>query len=170
MFDPDADNLPASIWRSNPALIVGEDNTLLRVALFNEHTAGEDDLDLYVYYCPGLVFCQLVGVSGENDTDEVVDLIPQWPAESIPAGEYVIDVHGFETDGPSTTFDLFIWTVGPGDTLGNLNVSVPSEAISGETGTISVSWDGLERQTHLGTIVHSDGNKDLELTVIEIQN
>lgn len=163
-FDPDTDNLPPSIWRSNPALIVADGDVFLRVALFNDNTAGEDDLDLYVYYCPGLVFCQLAGVSGADDSDEQVDVLFPKP------GEYIIDVHGFETAGPNTTFDLFIWTVGPGDNLGDLSTSIPSEAISGESGTISLSWDGLERQTHLGTITHSDGEKDLEVTVIEIQN
>ncbi|NND37498.1 MAG: S8 family serine peptidase [Gammaproteobacteria bacterium] len=164
VFDPDAENLPASVWRSNPALVVAEDDLYLRVALFNDNTAGDDDLDLYVYYCPGLVFCSLVGVSGEDDSDEQVDVL--FPL----AGEYIIDVHGFDTEAASTTFDLFIWTVGPGDNLGNLSVSTPSEAISGETGTISVSWDGLERQTHLGAITHGDGEETLEVTVIEIQN
>jgi subtilisin family serine protease len=164
IFDPDTDNLPPSVWRSNPALLVGADNTLLRVALFNEHTGGDDDLDLYVYYCPALVFCQLVGVSGADDSDEQVDIL--FPM----SGEYIIDVHGFDTEGASTTFDVFIWTVGPGDNLGNLNVSAPSEAVSGETGTIAIGWDGLERETHLGTILHSDGDDDLELTIIEVRN
>jgi len=164
-FDPDTPNLPPSIWRTTTALIVGEDNTLLRVALFNEETGGDDDLDLYVYYCPGLVFCQKSFVSGANDSDEQVDvLLPD-------SGEYIIDVHGFETEAASTTFKLFIWTVGPGDSLGNLAVSTPSEAVSGETGTIAIGWDGLERQTHLGTITHGDGSDDpLEITVIEIRN
>ena len=164
VFNPDTPNLPGTIRRTNPALIVGEDNTLLRVALFNEHTSGDDDLDLYLYYCPGLEFCQDVWLSGADDSDELIDVLGPDP------GEYIIDVHGFDTEGPTSDYKLFIWTVGPGDNLGNLNVSVPTEAISGETGTISVSWDGLERQTHVGTIVHSDGDEVLELTIIEIKN
>ena len=65
---------------------------------------------------------------------------------------------------------LFIWTIGPGDNLGNLSVTAPGEAISGETGQVSISWDGLERQTHLGTVTHSDGEDVLEVTLIEIEN
>jgi len=170
VFDPDTPSLPPSVWRSNPALIVGENNTFLRVALFNEETDGDDDLDLYVYYCPGLVFCQSVGTSGAFDSDERVDVFPVWPDQYIPSGEYIIDVHGFDTEGPSTGFKVFIWTIGQGDNLGNLSVTAPGEAISGETGQVSISWDGLERQTHLGTVTHSDGEDVLEVTLIEIEN
>jgi len=164
VFEADTDRLPPSVWRSNPALAVADGDTLLRVALFNDHTAGDDDLDLYVYYCPGLVFCSSVGVSGQNDSDEQVEILFPLP------GEYIIDVHGFETEASSTTFDVFVWTVGPGDNAGDPQLSVPSEAVSGETGNVAVSWEGLERQTHLGVITHTDGQDPLEVTVIEIQN
>jgi hypothetical protein len=60
--------------------------------------------------------------------------------------------------------------VGPFDNLGNLSVTGPTEALSGETGTINVSWSGLEVATHLGVITHSDGVEPLEVTLIEIQN
>ena len=59
---------------------------------------------------------------------------------------------------------------GPFDNLGNLSVTGPTEALSGETGTINVSWSGLEVATHLGVITHSDGIEPLEVTLIEIQN
>ena len=85
-------------------------------------------------------------------------------------GEYIIDVHGFETEAASTTFDLFIWTVGPGDNAGDPQLSVPSEAVGGETGSVAISWDGLDRLTHLGVITHTNGQDPLEVTVVEIQN
>ncbi|TDJ44828.1 MAG: hypothetical protein E2O52_07555, partial [Gammaproteobacteria bacterium] len=163
-FEFDAANLPPSVWRSLNPLIVAEDDTFLRVALFNDHTDGDDDLDLYVYYCPGLVFCSLVGLSGETDSDEQVDVLFPLP------GEYLIDVHGFETDGPAATFDLFIWTLGPGDQLGALNVTTPTEAVSGATGNVSVTWENLERETHLGAITHRNGEETLEVTILEIRN
>ena len=163
---PDADSVPPDIWRSAPRLIVDEDNTFLRVALFDEDTDGEDDLDLYVYHCPAQNFCNLVGRSTESDSNDRVDVLFPLP------GEYIIDVHGFETEGPEAIFDLFIWTVGPFDNLGNLSVTGPTEALTGETGNVSVSWSELEFATHLGTITHSDGTDELplELTLIEIQN
>ena len=161
---PDAQSVPPDIWRSAPRLIVGEENSFLRVALFNENTDGEDDLDLYVYYCPTDNFCSLAGLSTEPDSNDRVDIL-------LPlAGEYIIDVHGFETEGPNAVFDLFIWTVGPFDNLGNLSAAGPTEALTGETGTVTVSWSELEFATHLGTITHSDGTEALEVTLIEIQN
>ena len=161
---PDAQSIPPDVWRSAPRLIVGEDNTFLRVALFDEHTDGEDDLDLYVYYCPSQSICTREWFSAESDSNDRVDIL--FP----PPGEYIIDVHGFDTDGPNAIFDLFVWTVGPFNTLGNLSVAGPSEAITGETSTVGVSWSELEFATHLGTITHSDGTQPLEITVIEIQN
>jgi subtilisin family serine protease len=161
---PDTQSVPPDIWRSAPRLIVAEDNTFLRVALFDENTDGEDDLDLYVYYCPTQNFCSLAGLSAESDSNDRVDVLFPLP------GEYIIDVHGFETDGPNAIFDLFIWTVGPFDNLGNLSVAGPTEALSGQTGTVNVSWSELEFATHLGVITHSDGTEPLEVTLIEIQN
>ena len=161
---PDAQSVPPDVWRSAPRLIVGEDNTLLRVALFDEDTDGEDDLDLYVYYCPAQNFCSLAGLSAESDSNDRVDIL-------LPlSGEYIIDVHGFETEGPDAVFDLFIWTVGPFDNLGNLSLAGPTEAVTGQAGSISVSWSQLEFATHLGTITHSDGTDALEITLIEVQN
>jgi len=175
VFEPDRDRLPPSIWRPANSINVAESNTLLRVALFNDKTAGDDDLDLYVYYCPGLLICQLVGVGGEFDSDEQIDVILPQP------GEYVIDVHGFDTEGSSTSFDLYVWTVGPTDTLGNLNVTAPATAVSGNQGDVTVAWedlntrrDGLELKAHLGTITHDDENPDeelpLEITVLEVRH
>lgn len=175
-FEPDRDLLPTSIWRPANPIIVAATDTLLRVALFNDKTAGDDDLDLYVYRCPGLVLCEIAGISGAFDSNEQVDIVLPLP------GEYIIDVHGFETAGSSTTFDLYVWTVGPGDTLGNLTVTAPTEAVSGQPGGVTVAWDGLETyrdglqlKAHLGTIMHDDAadpddDRPLEVTVIEIRH
>jgi len=168
VFEPDSDLLPPSIWRSEQPLIVDESDTFLRIALFNEHTDGDDDLDLYVYYCPGLVFCSLAGLSGATDSDEQIDILLP------PPGEYFIDVHGFATDqvsnGPGAEFELFTWTVGPSDDLGNLNVVAPDSAVAGETSKINVTWDGLNDEKHVGAIIHSDGVEPLEITIIDIDN
>ena len=166
-FEPDTDQLPDSIWRSVPPLIVDETDIYLRIALFNEHTDGDDDLDLYVYRCD-LLGCVLAGIGGNFDSDEQVDILYPEP------GEYFIDVHGFETDqvtgGPGAEFKLFIWTVGPGDTLGNVTFIPPAAAVTGETAKVSVSWDTIDPETHLGAITHGDGADLSEITIVTIEN
>jgi hypothetical protein len=167
LFEPDTDRLSGSVWRSVPPLIVDEGDIFLRIALFNEHTDGDDDLDLYVYRCD-LLGCELVGLGGNFDSDEQIDIL--YPA----AGEYYIDVHGFETDqvvgGPGAEFTLFIWTVGPNDTLGNVVMTPPPAAVTGEAANIAVSWDTIDHETHVGAITHTDGADLSEITIITIEN
>ena len=173
---PIGGNLPADIWRSPPNMIVTDaTDTYLRVALFDANTTGDDDLDLYVYYCPTAFSCEAPLYSGNFNSNEQVDIL-------LPdAGNYIVDVHGFHTEGDSSNFDLFVWTVGAANQLGNLAIAAPTAATSGTQGTVTVTWDGLdthrddiELKAHLGTIIHDDQNPDaqvpLQLTVIEIQH
>ena len=164
VFDPDTSTLPPSVARFQ--FDAAEDLAYLRVALFNDDTDGDDDLDLYVYYCPGLVICSLVGVSGESDTDESLDVL--FP----DAGEYFVDVHGFQTDqlsgGPGANFNLFVWTIGNDDDRGNLTVTAPDSANTGATGTVTVDWAVPELNRYLGGLTHSDAEGPLEFTTITI--
>jgi subtilisin family serine protease len=166
VFQPDSGQLPASVSRFQ--FEVADDQTYLRVALFNDDTDGADDLDLYVYYCPGLVLCSTVGISGESDSDEQVDFL--FP----PTGEYLVDVHGFETDntlgGLGAAFDLFVWILGQEDDRGNAILIAPDRAVAGEVADVSLQWQNLERQRYLGGITHSDATGPLEFTVIAIDN
>jgi hypothetical protein len=168
--------LPPTVWRSPANMIVAsETDTYMRVALFDENTTGDDDLDLYVYYCPTLIECETPLYSGSFDSNEQVDIrLPK-------VGNYIIDVHGFDTEGVNTDFDLYVWTVGTTDHLGNPVLTAPAGATDGTKGTVTVSWDGLEThrdglelKAHLGTVTHDDQNPDavlpLEITVIEIQH
>ena len=168
--------LPASVWRSPANMIVTrETDTFIRVALYDENTSGDDDLDLYVYYCPTALTCDPPWYSGNFDSTEQINiLLPQ-------AGNYIIDVHGFATEKATSNFDLFVWTVGAANNLGNLAITAPTAATSGEQGTVTVTWDGLNThrdglnlKAHLGTINHDDANPDtdspLEITVIEIRH
>ena len=101
------------------AFTVPANQLLLRVALFDEHTDGQDDLDLYLFYCPNNQ-CSQIAKSDGVTSDEQID-IPR-PEE----GSYVLLVHGFETDqvagGPGANYSLFTWSLGLNDVAGNLNV------------------------------------------------
>ncbi len=176
---PIGETVPEDVWRSPvnsiDSIVTNKTDTFLRVALFDENTTGDDDLDLYVYYCPTEFTCDAPFFSGNFDSTEQVDIL-------LPKiGSYIVDVHGFSTQGDSSNFDLFVWTVGAASNLGNLTLAAPSAATSGAQGTVTVTWDSLdtlqgnvELKAHLGTITHDDQNPDadlpLEVTVLEIRH
>ena len=153
-----------------------EDDALLRIALYDELTSGDDDLDLYLYYCQSLAIggiCQsaeriLVGSSiAANTSNELIEVAG--PA----AGTWIIDVHGFNTDsgnGGIAEFRLNSWAFGSGAHAGNLRVDgKPTAATAGETGDVVVSWQGLDDGLWLGGIDHVGRNgTPLGLTVLEV--
>jgi subtilisin family serine protease len=140
----------------------------LRIATFDELTDGDDDLDLYVYYCPVRGLCnELIGVSGEATSEERVDIV-------LPeAGWYLIDVHGFATDdaagGPGANFDLLVWQFGLEDDRGNLIVTgSPASAAAGTSGRLDLSWNLPAAGRYLGAVTHNDAEGALDLTLVEI--
>ncbi len=166
-FEPDGDQLPIGTGRF--IFTVLENQAHLRVALFDAETDGNDDLDLYVYYCPGLVLCSsVVGISGSDTSEEEVNL--SFPA----AGDYVVDVHGFATDnttgGIGANFTLFVWAFGQTDDRGNMTVTAPTSAVSGQSDTVQVNWQGLSADKHLGAVTHSDGTSTVATTIIAVDN
>ena len=52
---------------------VPADQLYLRFAMFDALTDGDDDLDMYVYYCPDNVNCTRIGQSGEPTSQERFD-------------------------------------------------------------------------------------------------
>jgi hypothetical protein len=140
--------------------VLEADTQAVRWSLFNEYTDGNDDLDLYVYHCPGGA-CRLVGNSGNFDSNEEVTLTN--PA----SGLYAIFVHGYQTDGEDANYDLFSWA--PGADEGNMTVTGPASAILGAVETIDVSWSGLDAgKKYLGTASHSDAGGAFAQTLISI--
>jgi subtilisin family serine protease len=141
-----------------------------RFALFDALTDGDDDLDMYVYYC-GLdgSNCVRIGESGEPTSDERFDVFR--PAEGL----YAVFVHGFETDpvqgGPGANYQLLSWGVGIVDDKGNMSASGPSLVNAGTTGTVTVDWAGLISNTiYLGAISHNTPQGLSALTLITIGN
>lgn len=141
-----------------------------RFALFDALTDGDDDLDLYVYYC-GLdgSSCTRIGESGEQNSDERVDVLQ--PAEGL----YAVHVHGFATDeiqgGPGANYQLVAWGIGIVDDKGNMSASGPSTVSAGTTGTVNVDWTGLISNTiYMGAISHNTPQGLSALTLITIRN
>lgn len=120
----------------------------LRVSLFDDFTDGADDLDLYVFGPgPGFPF---VGGSGTATSAEEVNV-------AVPApGDYLVAVHGFQTDGPDANYTLFSWVLGDANE-GNVSVSAPVTAVLGTTATVDVDWIGLDPgQKYLGSVTYHD--------------
>ena len=143
-----------------------------RWSLFNEYTSGNDDLDLYLYYCPDFL-CTLVDSSGNPESNEEVSVTLPLNDPAIP-DPYVVFVHGYQTDGglPATAI-LFNWNFGLVDDRGNMTVAAPTSATIGQTETLTVDWAGLPDgpgEKQLGAISHSDDAGLRGLTTINIEN
>ena len=150
-------------------LDVPPDQLFLRFALFDANTDGDDDLDLYAFYCPTPTSCRSVGESGEDTSNEVIDV--PGPA----AGRYEVFVHGFETDnvagGTGANFDLHSWLLGPADLNANLAVETPSFVAAGGRETVSAAWSQLETgQRYLGAVFHLTPTGLAALTLVSLNN
>jgi hypothetical protein len=137
----------------------------LRIALFDELTDGEDDLDVYLYYCPTPNSCTEVGKSGGFTSEEEIDLILP------PPGFYTVLVHGFETDqlsgGPGANYELFAWSFGPDDDRGNLEIETPDAVASGDRLELPYQWSSLDAGTrYLGAISHDTPFDLFFLTIV----
>ena len=143
---------------------------LARFSLFDEFTDGADDLDLYVF---GPVPADpadpvpFAGGSGTATSEEQVDLL------SPAAGDYIVVVHGFETDGPDSNYTLFNWIVPstPADGSGatDLSITAPGAAVLGTSGTVTVNWDGLAAdQKYLGGVSYHDGVGQIGFTTVTV--
>jgi hypothetical protein len=146
---------------------VQPDQAMLRFALFDAFTDGNDDLDMYVYYCENNIDCVKIGESGEPTSNEEFNLF--YPA----AGRYAVLVHGFETDeiagGPGANYKLLGWSFGLVDDPGNMTATGPGFVNAGSTETITVDWAGLQTDTiYLGGISHNTPQGIAAITVIRI--
>jgi subtilisin family serine protease len=147
-------------------LNVPANQLLLRVALFDEHTDGQDDLDLFLFYCQNDQCSQLAESDGVT-SDEKIDLpLPQ-------AGSYAVLVHGFETDqivgGPGANYSLFTWSIGLNDAVGNLVVAGPAAVGNGDNVDLQLQWSGLEPGSrYLGAISHTTPDGLYDVTVVNV--
>ena len=152
------------------ALTVPQNQLFLRFSLFDALTDGDDDLDMYVYYCgeDGST-CNRIGESGGPTSEEQFNLMR--PA----AGIYGVYIHGFETDeisgGPGANYQLLSWSIGDIDNKGNMSASGPAFVAAGTVGEVTVTWTELLSNTiYLGGISHNTPQGLSELTIITIGN
>lgn len=152
------------------AISVPADQLYLRFSLFDALTDGDDDLDMYVYYCGADgTSCSKIGESGEPTSEEQFNVFR--PA----AGLYNVLVHGFETDqvsgGPGANYQLLGWAIGINDDQGNMSASGPAFVNPGTTSDVTIDWSGLLSNTiYLGGISHNTPQGLSGLTIITIGN
>jgi hypothetical protein len=148
---------------------VPEDQLYLRFSLFDQLTDGEDDLDMYLYYCPNNTLCSRIGESGEDTSREQIDVL-------VPgAGTYLVFVHGFETDqvagGPGAVYRLLAWQIGVNDNVGNMTATGPASVTAGSTQDVTVNWNGLGTDSvFMGAISHITPQGLVAITLVSIQN
>jgi len=141
-----------------------------RFALFDRFTDGDDDLDMYVYYCgTDGASCTKIGESGEPTSEEQFDI------DRPAAGLYAVLVHGFETDelqgGPGANYQLYGWAFGEIDDKGNLSASGPAFVNAGTTDNVLIDWFGLSGNAiYFGGISHLTPQGLSALTLVTIEN
>ncbi len=150
-------------------LTVPPDQLYLRMRMFDAATDGDDDLDIYLYYCPTPVSCRRVGESTGETSEEQIDIAGPAP------GRYEVYVHGFDTDdvqgGPGANFEVFTWLIGTLDTPANSSISAPNFVSAGGRESLTVSWRDLQTgERYLGLVIHSTPSGPAALTLINVDN
>lgn len=162
---PNAGTLPDSVRRI--PIVVPEGTRYLRVALRSQDTSPGADLDLYLYVCPGFGTCTAEATPSVNEgSDEVINVIPGDGEEYVPAGDYYVDVHGYDAPPGGAAFRLLVWTVGAD--RHNATVSAPGSVTAGAAQDLELDWQGLASGSYLGLITHANDTGVLGKTVIEI--
>jgi hypothetical protein len=161
--DPDQTFDPSDVGTgANLHQFTVTDASLFRIAMPPEGAEANSDLDIFVTGPNGEEYSSTAG--GTNELIDIVD-----PAD----GTWNVYVHGWQTVGPDTAYDMWTWAV-PNATGGSLSVSGPSSATKGATATIEASWSGLGTGTlgdwYLGAVSHTGPSGLMGLTLVEVDN
>jgi subtilisin family serine protease len=136
---------------------IPEGTTYARFALFDAYTDGNDDLDLCVFRGT-----TLVGTSGSGTSAETVNLL------NPIAADYKVVVQGWGTDGPDAQYTLFHWLLGS-TAAGNMAVTAPASAVTGETGNITLTFSGLAPATkYLGSVAYGGSTGMPNPTIVRV--
>src|SRR5207248_1662211 len=118
--------------------------TYARFSIFDANVSPASDVDMCVFRGTALV-----GSSGGGTSTETVSLVD--PASAA----YTVVLHGFAVPAGGASFTLFSWLLGS-TSAGNMAVSAPSTAVTGTTGTITLTFSGLSPGTrYLGSVAYS---------------
>jgi subtilisin family serine protease len=145
-------------------IVVPAGTSIFRISMFDAETDGEDDIDLYLYRVNADSSLTLVGLSGSGTSAEQIQLV------NPTAATYRLFVHGWETDGPDANYSLHSWALGTSD-AGNMTVTGPATATIGGTGTVNLSWAGLDAgKRYLGQIRYNEGATTHGTTIVRVDS
>lgn len=132
----------------------------LRIAIPPEATEDLADLDIYLVDPTG----ELVAASFNAGTDEQIDIpLPE-------DGTWELYVHGWQTVGPDSDYDAYVWLV-PLASGGSLVIdNAPTSVTSGDVAQIDISWTGATDGWYMGAVSHSDADGLLGLTLVNVDN
>jgi subtilisin family serine protease len=131
--------------------------TYARFALFDADVSQGADIDLCVVNSGGTI----VGASGSGTSAEEVNLL------NPGAGAYTVVVQGWGVVG-SSPFKLHTWLLGS-SAAGNMTVMAPANAAVGQTGTISITTNGLAAGTkYLGSVAYGGAAGMPNPTIVRI--
>ena len=137
-------------------VVVPAGTTYARFSLFDADVNPGSDIDLCVFRGT-----TLVGSSGSGTSAEEVNLLN--PA----AGDYTVVVQGWGVNGTSP-FKLYTWLLGS-TAAGNMAVSAPAAATIGGTGTIALTFSGLDPATkYLGSVAYSGASGMPNPTIVRV--
>ncbi|MEM7612890.1 MAG: S8 family serine peptidase [Pseudomonadota bacterium] len=147
-----------------------------RFSTYDAYTTGNDDLDLYLYYCADGATCNLIDSSAGPGSDESVEVllpVPFDPTIGFVGNVYILFIHAFDAETGETTVIYYDGQFGINNDVGNLLVTAPGAAESNVTTPVTVEWGGLPQgllQKQIGAVSHSDANGIQNLTILDIQN
>jgi hypothetical protein len=138
-------------------VVVPAGTTYARFSLFDSDVSQASDLDLEVY-----LGTTLVGASGGATANEEVNL------RNPAAGTYTVRVLGFAVPVGSANFNLYSWILG-GTSAGNMTVTAPANAVTGQVGNIDIATSGLAAGTrYLGSVVYGGGTNLPAPTIVRV--
>jgi subtilisin family serine protease len=141
-------------------VVVPAGQLAVRFALFDADTAGgsKSDLDLLVIRPNNSVLS-----SGNGGSNEMVHL------NNPAAGTYKVCVIGYNPQAGLADYKLSSWVLAPGAINGNFKVLTPGMSYVGGTGSVSMSWSGLDLgKRHLGAVRYLVGGVQQGSTLVEV--
>jgi hypothetical protein len=138
-------------------VVVPAGTTHVRFSTFDSDVSQASDLDMEVY-----LGATLVGSSGGGTAQEEVNL------RNPAAGTYTVRVVGFAVPTGSANFNLYSFVLG-GTSAGNMTVTAPAAAVTGQTGNIGIATSGLTAGTkYLGSVAYGGGTNLPNPTIIRV--